>query len=137
MQTFLPYESYADSAAALDRQRLGKQRVETLQIMNALVFGGGWSNHPAVRMWRGHEWALYDYQEATVAEWLRRGYRDTCLVKTRLLLPDDAEDTTPPWLGDPAFHRSHQSNLLRKDPEHYGQYFPDTPLNLPYVWPTL
>jgi hypothetical protein len=30
----------------------------------------------------------------------------------------------PHWLGDPDFHRSHQSALLRKDPEHYGPLFP-------------
>ncbi len=33
MQTFLPYDSYADSAAVLDRARLGKQRVEAKQIL--------------------------------------------------------------------------------------------------------
>ena len=33
MQTFLPYPDFARSAAVLDRQRLGKQRVEVLQIL--------------------------------------------------------------------------------------------------------
>lgn len=37
MQTFLPYADYAQSAAALDQKRLGKQRVETLQIMQVLL----------------------------------------------------------------------------------------------------
>lgn len=46
-----------------------------------------------------------------------------------------AGPTTPPWLGDEAFHRSHQSNLLRKLPEHYGPLFPGVPDDLPYVWP--
>ena len=41
----------------------------------------------------------------------------------------------PPWLGDDAFHRSHQSNLVRKLPEHYGDLFPDVPDDLPYIWP--
>jgi len=38
----------------------------------------------------------------------------------------------PGWLGDPAFHRSHQSSLLRKNPAHYTFDVPD---DLPYVWP--
>lgn len=37
------------------------------------------------------------------------------------------------------FHRSHRSNLLRKDPDHYGPIFlPDEPSlrdDVPYVWP--
>ena len=37
MQTFLPYASFEESAKVLDRQRLGKQRVECLQIFNALA----------------------------------------------------------------------------------------------------
>lgn len=37
MQTFLPYKDFKKSAQALDRQRLGKQRVETMQLMTALT----------------------------------------------------------------------------------------------------
>ena len=36
MQTFLPFPDFVASARSLDRLRLGKQRVETLQILNAL-----------------------------------------------------------------------------------------------------
>ena len=35
MQTFLPYESFRESAKVLDWRRLGKQRVEGMQIINA------------------------------------------------------------------------------------------------------
>jgi hypothetical protein len=41
----------------------------------------------------------------------------------------------PPWLGDEAFHASHRSNLLRKNPEWYGQFGWTEPDDLPYVWP--
>lgn len=48
MQTFLPYPSFAESARVLDRQRLGKQRVEVLQLLRALTGQTkGWANHPA------------------------------------------------------------------------------------------
>ena len=36
MQTFLPYESFEESASVLDWRRLGKQRVEGMQIINAI-----------------------------------------------------------------------------------------------------
>ena len=36
MQTFLPYPNFADSLDCLDYRRLGKQRVEAFQIINAL-----------------------------------------------------------------------------------------------------
>lgn len=144
MQTFLPFADFAHTAQVLDRQRLGKQRVETLQIVTALVKGGGWENHPAVKMWRGHLFALVAYQRAICFEWrVKRGYKDTCLDKTielagtiggtGIVRPGDAE--APPWLGNRAFHLSHQSNLLRKLPEHYQPYWPTVGPHLKYVWP--
>ena len=87
MQTFLPYPDYAASAKVLDRQRLGKQRVENLQIIKALLDPTyGWQNHPAVKMWRGHIISLLDYQAAICSEWVGRGYKDTCLDKSFALL---------------------------------------------------
>jgi hypothetical protein len=41
----------------------------------------------------------------------------------------------PLWLGDPAVHAGYRSNLLRKDPEHYGRFGWSEPPDLPYVWP--
>lgn len=138
MQTFLPFADFTQSAVVLDRARLGKQRVENLQIMKALVIpGSGWGNHPAVKMWGGHEYSLWEYHVEIVLEWLRRGYKDTCLEKMEdlMLLTRPSLDIEPPWLGDPAFHTAHQSNLIRKKPEHYGPLFPDVSDDLPYVWP--
>ena len=37
MQTFLPHKDFSISASMLDNKRLGKQRVEALQIYNVLV----------------------------------------------------------------------------------------------------
>lgn len=140
MQTFLPYPSFARSAAVLDDKRLGKQRVETLQIMASLITNSGWNNHPAAKMWLGYELSLLEYQYAVCKEWhLVRGFEDTCLRKTMDLFwrcPYLAEDAVPPfWLGDPAFHISHQSNLVRKNSEFYSPLFPTTLGTLEYVWP--
>ena len=134
MQTFLPYPSFAESAACLDSKRLGKQRVEALQIWN-IVSGkrstGGWINHPAVRMWRGHPDALALYTNIMITEWIKRGYNNTMELLKPIQLP---EFTLPSWLGNADLHASHRSNLLRKDSEFYSQYNWSEPDDLPYVW---
>ncbi|GAB3960278.1 hypothetical protein GCM10029978_009170 [Actinoallomurus acanthiterrae] len=62
MQTFLPYADFAATARVLDPRRLGKQRVEALQVLRGLTVPGyGWRHHPAVRMWAGYEEALTRY----------------------------------------------------------------------------
>ncbi len=137
MQTFLPYANFAKSAACLDRMRLGKQRVEVLQLLNAIRNGGGWRNHPAARMWRAYMPALCEYGIAICEEWVGRGYKDTCKGKIekymRVYL--GAPVNYPLWLGNRRFHTSHRSNLLRKFPEHYRSYWPKLRNDLPYVWP--
>jgi len=136
MQTFLPYPSFAASAKSLDRQRLGKQRVETMQILQVLTGAkSGWKNHPAVKMWCGFEGQLASYGVAICLEWKSRGYRDTCLQKIEALAAPGV-GPKPPWMGLDDFHRSHRSNLLRKKPEHYGQLWNDVSDDLPYVWPS-
>ena len=140
MQTFLPYADYNKSASVLDRQRLGKQRVENLQILKSLLQPDyGWKNHPAVKMWQGHLISLLDYQTSICQEWTSRGYKDTCLDKSFALLDEHGGElriVKPDWIGNEALHLSHQSNLLRKSPEHYAQYFPGVSNNLEYYWPT-
>ena len=152
MQTFLPYADFDRSAAALDSRRLGKQRVETLQVMQVLLGlrwdndratiqayePKGWRTHPVVLMWRGYEAALGDYQRAVCTAWRGLGFRDTCETKTTGLLAESGRPLAvvlPPWLGDPALHASHRSNLVRKDPDVYGPLFPGVDADLPYLWP--
>lgn len=148
MQTFLPFAGFEQSARALDLKRLGKQRVECIQVVRGLTRADyGWRTHPAVLMWRGHEEALGRYALTCCEVWSERGFADTCAATITTDLashgvervrtqPELAEaDRLPPWLGDPDFHRSHQSSLVRKDPGHYGPLFPGVPDDLDYVWP--
>lgn len=139
MQTFLPYSDFRASARALDRARLGKQRVEALQLLQALQRGyGGWTSHPAAKMWKGHESSLTEYGLTICEEWIARGYKDTCYDKISEVFKSSFIQSSPPeWLGYPAFHLSHQSNLIRKMPEHYGKLWPEVPNDLPYVWPRI
>ncbi|MFC4855796.1 MSMEG_6728 family protein [Actinophytocola glycyrrhizae] len=149
MQTFLPCADFSATAAVLDVRRLGKQRVETIQVLRALTVAGyGWRHHPAAAMWAGYEEALVRYGLEICAVWCAAGRQDTCqvtlrqdlhratgcdLVRTQHDLARAGE--LPPWLGEIAFHLSHRSALVRKDPTHYRPFFPDTPDDLPYVWP--
>jgi hypothetical protein len=149
MQTFLPYADFCETARVLDKRRLGKQRVETIQVLRALTVAGyGWRHHPAAKMWAGYEEALVRYGLDICAVWCDLGNADTCagtLVTdltrgTGLPVPRVQADLAaagelPPWLGDTAFHRSHQTALLRKDPSQYRPIFTNVPDDLQYVWP--
>ncbi len=148
MQTFLPYPAFTASAVALDQRRLGKQRVEAIQVLRGLIRPGyGWRHHPAVKMWTGYEEALVRYGLDVCAVWCAAGRADTCArtltadlaavrgeapIRTQQELA--AAGDLPPWLGDEAVHRSHRSALVRKDPDFYRPLFGD-PDDLPYVWP--
>lgn len=145
MQTFLPDPDYAKSARFLDNKRLGKQRLECKQILLALgVAVGphkpgkrGWRNHPAVRMWQGYEGSLIVYGACVCFEWRKRGFLDNLgneFVSLYCTMVD-GPTVKPPWLGTPAIHASHRSNLLRKDPKFYGKFDWKEPDNLPYFWP--
>lgn len=143
MQTFLPYPSFFDSAAALDPVRRGKQCSEALQILR-IVTGDtadwknpkAWANHPAVRMWRGHAYPLSLYLTVMLA--VDAGYYQRDLRaeyhRLRRIIPTLTASPDPPWLGREDLHLSHRANLVRKKPEYYipsfGKLEP-----MPYVWP--
>ena len=148
MQTFLPYPDFAATARVLDQRRLGKQRVETIQVLRGLTRPGhGWRHHPAVKMWAGYEEALVRYGLEICREWCATGRADTCaatlvadlraacgLSAARTQDELAAAGDLPPWLGDEALHESHRAALLRKQPDHYRPIFGDVPFR-PYVWP--
>jgi len=133
MQTFCPSSIFIMSAKILDNKRLGKQRVEAKQILNALQGKSkGWTKHPATLMWKGFEEALKLYHNAMVTEWVNRGFKNTM----ELLPVDENKLVFPPWLGNSEFHASHRSNLLRKDKKFYSKYNWGECDDLTYVWPS-
>ena len=138
MQTFLPYADFSLSASVLDYRRLGKQRVEALQIYNVLVDNPtlqgkkykGWRRHPAVLMWKGYEEALLLYKNKMIEEWRDvRKYNNTMEI---VEVPDSIK--MPPWVGDERVHASHRSNLLRKDFEFYSKFRWKEDTDLEYYW---
>ncbi len=138
MQTFVPYgDDFHRNADALDIRRLGKQRVEGLQILRCLSgLSTGWRNHPIVKMWDGYEVALGAYVLAMCHKWTSYGYKDTCKDKTLEIVPliNSELAVIPEWLYDGEVKMSHKSNLIRKLPDYYGPMWPGVPDNLPYKW---
>lgn len=135
MQTFLPHDSFIESARCLDRQRLGKQRVEVKQILNALEGNSkGWVNHPATKMWRGYEPALAAYGWACCAEWIERGYKDTLQPFFLERIPSPDTWVLPEWFGGP-IHSTHRQVLLHKDFEWYSQFGWTEEPKYEYLWP--
>jgi hypothetical protein len=161
MQTFVPVtDSFDDIARVLDNKRLNKQALEGWQILMNLLqldpqgehrVSKGWSNHPAVKMWRGHEVALYLYVEAMVKEWKRRGYKSTIGDKAKATIKRAMElglissvSSNPEWISSSStfstIASSHRLALLSKDYEWYSQFeWPEDrgtrPVTYEYVWP--
>lgn len=163
MQTFITSDTgnYVETAWALDRLRLNKQALEGWQILLTLLeldpngehrTPKGWVNHPAVKMWRDCEFALYEYIMAMVTEWKNRGYQTTIGDKATAtmrvawennLLPNHFVDNRPKWMVDPERMKliasSHRTALLAKNYEYYSQlgWAEDAgtqPKEYEYVW---
>ncbi len=143
MQTFLPFRSFEQTAEVLDYRRLGKQRVEAWQILDAIekrkqgITKGAWINHPCVLMWQGFEIELVKYSIAICQQWISRGYQDTMLSRFQARLEQyqalNYPEQAPYFLGHEDFHQSHRSNLLKKDFAYYSQFFTE-PTDIPYLW---
>lgn len=146
MQTFLPYPDFRQSLEALDTRRLGKQRVEARQLIDALegaILPNGrtsrWINHPACKMWRGYTNALRSYYNTALEVFQKRGGNNVILQV--LQVPTGV--TLPPWLGWDFFHRTHRAQLLRKANENPTRYLSwyskfgwlEKPGEFDYIWP--
>lgn len=129
MQVFIPFPVFQTSISCLDNRRLGKQRVECLQILRAIETPGyGYANHPVNNMWRNHTDALKYYCNLCIDEWIGRNFNNNMVYYE---VPNVIEI---PVFRDEVY-LSHRSNLLRKSPTHYAKLFePDLRNDLPYIW---
>lgn len=134
---FLPHPSFEESLAVLDDRRLGKQRVEAKQIINALTNPEvkGYKNHPATRMWIGHVDALIKYYNLSIDEWIKRGKNNT-MEKMQYI--GDGSCSMPWWYKWDHVHKSHQASLVRKHPSFYREKFNVESFYLErgYLWPS-
>lgn len=141
MQVFLPFESFAESAHCLDLKRLCNQRNECLVILRTILGeSDAWSQHPAVRMWKPYGYVLAEYGLKVCAELYVRGLTSEhsnsvpfFQIQSEIVNKKIGHVIRPVWLGNEEFHRSHRSNLLRKDYAWYSRFF-NEPTDLPYVW---
>lgn len=131
MQTFLPYSEFDRSMQVLDPKRLGNQ----VYREGMTLLRGGWSNHPASKMWRGYEPALAYYLWCGVAELQRRGKDYTDRPWYHELLTYDMTSKGPPWIGDDRVHSTHRANLLRKNYGWYSQFGWTEQPSEGYYWP--
>lgn len=141
MQTFLPYSVFRDSVECLDPSRLGNQVYrECLTLIR-----GGWSNHPASKMWRGHEYALCEYALEGLVALMDRNLYYPHHFRTFLDYQKVYRYTGYPWwLGWEEFHSAHRAILLAKDYEWYSRFgWSETPAErdengrFPYIWPEM
>ena len=130
MQTFVPYSDFTESAIVLDNKRLNKQLLEGRQIYDILSSQrttGGWINHPAVKMWRGYNTALYTYLVAIKDECIRRGIQteknwNAIKHMRKWDYGTGVNLVMPPWWNDERVHESHRNNLYVKDPDFYVEF---------------
>ena len=117
MQTFLPYSDFNKSAMCLDSRRLNKQLIESCQILNTILTGGGWSKHPAVLMWKDNIISLYNYSCVILEECIKRGistnFGESQLNRIKKVI-NFVDFNIPLWLGKEEFHSSHRSRLICK-----------------------
>lgn len=135
MQTFLPLENYYESMKCLDKSRLGNQ----VWREGLTLLRGKWPNHPASKMWRGHEYHLGLYLLAGLQVLRERKKNKHAYGSVELKIKTEMEKFTdtgkPPFIGNDTFHASHRSNLLRKNKEYYSQFGWVESDSLPYYWP--
>jgi len=148
MQTFVPYADMLESAAVLDNKRLNKQLLEGRQIYSILAnkrTKGGWVNHPAVKMWRNYDNALFEYLIAIKYECDERGISteknwDAIQEMYDWNWDRGSNVIMPPWWGDERVHESHRNNLHVKDPEFYAEFRNASRItcckDCNYFWPT-
>lgn len=148
MQTFIPFPDYVETAKSLDIQRLRNQCCNESIVLSR----GKWPNHPASKMWRGHEFQFAIYNVALAAEWRERAKAEGKPTASadkwfaywvNKAMEHRHENTEPPaWLGDERVHSTHRSCLLAKNPEWYSQFdWAEQPTHQsedgkwPYFWP--
>lgn len=137
MNTYIPFPDFHKSAEVLDDRRLNRQRSDISSLLKSLTSEPDEDDHPLVKMWRGHERFLIRYGMAICFEWQSRGNADQTLEKiieyNNVFGPET--DDVPEWWGREHLHLSHQSHLLRSQPSHYRDKFPDVRDDIPMIWP--
>ncbi len=136
VNTFIPFKSISKTMKVLDRQRLGKQRLECKQIIEVIENKRtGYKNHPIVCMWKDNVDGLKYYYNKCIDEWVNRGYKNN--MEKYEIEYKNKKDIMPWWIYNKQVRMSHQASLLRKNYEYYKDKFPKFDENYMlcgYIW---
>ena len=122
MQVFLPYPDFKKSLESLDDKRLGKQRVETYQLIAGLEgrptktgkpYSKGRVNHPISQMFRDNLPALKQYLNDSIDVWVARDKNNT--MQKEVITE---EIVMPSWFGNEEFHDGvciKMPDIIRRD----------------------
>ena len=136
VNTFILTNSPKTCVKLLDYRRLGKQRVEAQQIINALEkLSNGWTNHPVTIMWKDHIIGLKYYFNCCVEEWIIRGYVNNMTLYD---IPsfEDEKKILPWFYYNHQIQESFKASLLRKDPTYYSAVIScdENYMHYGYIW---
>ena len=130
MMTFLITSDFIANARLLDDRRLGKQRVEGCQILDAILYGTKWKHHPASKAWKPYVMALKYYINCMILEWINRGYENN-IELFEITYPI----VFPWWVNWDRLHQSHRAMLKRKDLFYANLTVDQEYMNYGYIWP--
>lgn len=115
MNVFITNISPLETAKNLDKRRLFKQIIESIQILDALEGRSeAWRNHPATLQYAEHIDWLKAYSECLLT--YREGFT------TRANKADKTAQLLTPAFHNEDFFNQMKRRLFTKDPEHYAQW---------------
>ena len=144
VNVFITSTNLEECARNLDYRRLGKQRLECIEIIE----GDSWKNHPCYLMWKNNKEALKIYFNHILREWISRGFQnslafysideskaqfydityDENTYLTTISNPKINENSIlfPKWFCWKPLILSQRASLLRKDEVYYSSKFEKT-----------
>lgn len=134
MNSFITDDDPKICAKNLDNKRLGKQRLECVQMLNAMnnPYNKGWINHPCTKMWTNHQLSLKYYTNCMIDEWISRGFKNTM---EKFI---EYDEKMPWWFYSKILQNSHKASLLRKNKSFYSNIFNENDLidymDYSYLW---
>ena len=131
--TFIVIGDFILNAQLLDTEHLNKQATEAIQILNTIINGGRWSNHPTCKMWFSYQSALKYYINCIIKELLSRNIN----YKHERYDIEEDDIEMPWWANWNRLHQSHRAMLYRKNPFYFHDKFTieEEYLSYGYIWP--
>lgn len=135
---WLPFPNTKTNLEVLTDTHIFEVVFEGMQCLRNIYVGDlSWRD---AQMWANHPAALLLYVQRAEREMVRRGHEPEPRVRRAHVALSRAgwplSPVPPWWYGNPHFHNTQRSNLIRVDPVHYARRLPPTtPLEMPLFWP--